>query len=204
VNCQDFILEIPNFINSDYCKVYVEYFHKMQSLNLAYSRQQANDGRSHQKQDTTAFLMAPEIFLRADNPLNAQFVDQLWKAYDSYADHFSILRDTATSSIQSVRLQKTEPGEGYHVWHFETMRKSTADRHLSWMLYLNDVAEGGETEFLYQKRRVAPRQGTLLIWPSGFTHTHRGNPPLTEVKYILTGWFEYNHQELHATINKRN
>jgi hypothetical protein len=172
----------------------------MQSLFLVHNRKQDKDGLIHQKQDTTAFLFSPEMFLRSDNPLNTQFIEQLWKAYDSYADQFSILRDAATSNIQSIRLQKTEPGEGYHIWHFETMRRTTSGRHLSWMLYLNDITQGGETEFLYQKRRVSPKQGTLLIWPSGFTHTHRGNPPLTEVKYALTGWFEYN-QENHAIIS---
>jgi len=24
-----------------------------------------------------------------------------------------------------------------------------------------------------------------------FTHTHRGNPPLSNTKYIMTGWLEY-------------
>ena len=59
------------------------------------------------------------------------------------------------------------------------------------MIYLNDVEEGGETEFLYQSIRVAPKAGTLLIWPAGFTHTHRGNPPLSGDKYIATGWVQY-------------
>ena len=58
------------------------------------------------------------------------------------------------------------------------------------MLYLNSVTEGGETEFLYQKRRIKPQQGRLLIFPAGFTHTHRGNPPLSGNKYILTSWVE--------------
>jgi len=39
--------------------------------------------------------------------------------------------------------------------------------------------------------RVKPKQGTLLIWPAAFTHTHRGNPPLSNVKYITTGWIEF-------------
>jgi hypothetical protein len=58
------------------------------------------------------------------------------------------------------------------------------------MLYLNDVEEGGETEFLYLKKRIKPQQNRLLIWPAGFTHTHRGNPPLSNNKYIITGWVE--------------
>ena len=58
------------------------------------------------------------------------------------------------------------------------------------MLYLNSVTEGGETEFLYQKRRIKPQQGRLVIFPAGFTHTHRGNPPLSGDKYILTSWVE--------------
>ena len=56
------------------------------------------------------------------------------------------------------------------------------------MLYLNDIDEGGETEFLYQHKRVPPKAGTIVIWPTGFSHTHRGNPPLSNTKYIVTGW----------------
>ena len=58
------------------------------------------------------------------------------------------------------------------------------------MIYLNTIEEGGETEFLYLKKREKPVEGKLLIFPAGFTHTHRGNPPLKGDKYILTSWLE--------------
>ena len=65
-------------------------------------------------------------------------------------------------------------------------------RSLAWIIYLNDVPEGeGETEFLYQGLRVTPKQGTLVMWPAQFTHTHRGNPVYNCTKYIATGWIEY-------------
>ena len=44
------------------------------------------------------------------------------------------------------------------------------------MVYLNDVTEGGETEFLYQKCRFKPKK-MWIVWPAQFTHVHRGNPP---------------------------
>ena len=80
---------------------------------------------------------------------------------------------------------------GYHIWHHETDRRETSNRVLAWTVYLNDVAEGGETEYLYQHLRIKPTTGTFVIWPAGFTHTHRGNPPLSNDKYIMTGWIEY-------------
>ena len=58
------------------------------------------------------------------------------------------------------------------------------------MMYLNTVEEGGETEFLYLAKRFKPVRGRVLIWPAGFTHVHRGNPPLTGEKYIATSWLE--------------
>jgi len=66
-----------------------------------------------------------------------------------------------------------------------------ASRLIAWSLYLNDIDLGGETEFLYLKRRINAKAGRLVIWPAGFTHTHRGNPPLSNDKYILTGWLEF-------------
>ena len=56
---------------------------------------------------------------------------------------------------------------------------------------MNDVEEGGELEFLHQNLRFKPRKGDFLIWPAHFTHMHRGNPPISNTKYIATGWYEW-------------
>ena len=89
----------------------------------------------------------------------------------------------------NVNLQKTSPTEGYHVFHAENHAWLAVDRTLAWMVYINTVPEGGETEWLYQKKKVSPEKGTVVIWPGGFTHLHRGNPPMTD-KYIATGWYQ--------------
>ena len=58
-------------------------------------------------------------------------------------------------------------------------------------VYLNDVEEGGETEFLVQSKRVAPKKGRVVIFPTTYTHYHSGNPPLSGDKYILNMWAQY-------------
>lgn len=88
-----------------------------------------------------------------------------------------------------IKFQRTEPTQGYHVWHSENSSPTYKGRDLVWTVYLNDIEEGGETEFLYQRRRVSAKKGSVLIFPASFTHTHRGNPPLSGVKYIATGWW---------------
>ena len=59
------------------------------------------------------------------------------------------------------------------------------------MLYLNSLEpdNAGETEFLYQQKRIAPKENTMIIWPAAYTHTHRGNPVHNAYKYVITGWF---------------
>ncbi len=96
-------------------------------------------------------------------------------------------QNTFVSSV--TLIQKTEPTQGYHSFHTENSTYDLYCRSMAWMTYLNDVKEGGETEFLYQKMKVKPKKGTTLIWPGGYTHMHRGNPPM-EDKYIATGWYQ--------------
>ena len=93
-----------------------------------------------------------------------------------------------------VKIQKTEPGGGFHHWHCEDSQPDirVTTRKLVWTLYLNDVEEGGETEFLHQSLRVKPEKGKLAIFPASFTHMHRGNPPLSNTKYIATGWINHD------------
>ena len=89
----------------------------------------------------------------------------------------------------TLKIQKTLPKQGYHIWHVE--HGPTYDnmkRVLAFTIYLNDIEEGGETEFLNQSIRVKPKTGRIVIWPAGFPYVHRGNPPLEGEKYILTSW----------------
>jgi hypothetical protein len=100
----------------------------------------------------------------------------------------------------SINLQRYTAGEGgYPYWHCELYpRDANADtlhRTLLWTVYLNDGFEEGETEFLYQRRKVVPRTGSVLVAPTAFTHTHRGNRPVGGDKYIATSWILFNRAE---------
>jgi len=100
----------------------------------------------------------------------------------------------------AINLQWYAAGEGgYPYWHCELYPRDaqaeTLHRHLLWTLYLNDGFDAGETEFLFQGRKVQPRTGDLLIAPTAFTHTHRGNRPEGGDKFIATSWILFNRAE---------
>ncbi|MDN4037568.1 2OG-Fe(II) oxygenase [Massilia sp. YIM B02443] len=100
----------------------------------------------------------------------------------------------------TINLQKyLQNSGGYHHWHSEIYPQNASceslHRVLLWMFYLNDVEDGGETEFMYQGRRIAPKKGRLVIAPAGFTHTHKGNVAKSGDKYIATSWILYQRAE---------
>ena len=105
------------------------------------------------------------------------------------------------TNLQQYKRQKG----GYFYYHSEFYphpndpEQDSLHRVLLWMFYLNDVSDGGETEFYFQQKKLVPKQGTLVIAPAFFTHTHRGNRPESGDKYILTSWLMYRKaQELYG------
>lgn len=103
--------------------------------------------------------------------------------------------------VGEVNVQRYARGRGgYHHFHSEVMPLlddggEALHRVLFFQVYLNDVDEGGETEFLHQRRVVRPRRGRLLIAPAGFTHTHKGHVPRSGDKLILTSWLLFQRAE---------
>lgn len=100
----------------------------------------------------------------------------------------------------SINLQRYRAGSGgYPYWHCELFPRSPdaeqLHRHVLWTIYLNDGFREGETEFLYQQRKIVPKTGSLLIAPAAFTHTHRGNTPQGGDKYIATSWVLFQRAE---------
>ena len=89
-----------------------------------------------------------------------------------------------------LKMKSIKPGGGFHDWHYESGKDQPA-RKVVIQMYLNDIDEAGETEFLYQNKRFAPKKNRLLVWPADWSHTHRGNPPIgSTTKYSLTTWIQ--------------
>ena len=124
-----------------------------------------------------------------DDDLCDAFNPHLTNAIKEYENQYKILKDLSSYSIiENPRIQYYIKGSGFKNWHCE--RGAHLNRMLVWMVYLNDVEDGG-TEFKYQKIKVPARKGLFLMWPPDFTHTHRGIISHTKEKYILTGWLGY-------------
>ena len=140
------------------------------------------------------FLLAGSISLMyTDNKGQLQTLE--YKDVEQMDDATLTNYISAVYRLGSVNMQKYLKNQGgYFHWHSEHYphpadpHQDSLHRTLLWMFYLNDVEEGGETEFYYQKLKSKPRQGTLVIAPASFTHSHRGNMPVSNNKYIFTSW----------------
>lgn len=194
VEITDFIGVFDNAFSKDFCQRTMVFFENANEAGLCYTRQQEN-GITRSQKDDQAMMMTEELSytLNATKALSKEFVDFFWPHFAEYAKkkYYSI-SESCDLRIDELKIQKTNVGQGFHAWHFEQGNKFTGDRICAFQLYLNDVEDGGETEFLYYPRRIKPVQGRLIIWPGTYTHTHRGNPPLTNTKYVITSWVVFD------------
>jgi hypothetical protein len=132
-----------------------------------------------------------------DGELLKLYFEELNLVLNSYVEIFPYCNYYSPYTIiQPVNIQHYAPGEAFYAWHSERTgaNEPFASRHLVFMTYLNDVTDGGETEWIHQNFKIKPEKGLTVIWPTDWTYTHRGLPSLTENKYIVTGWFNYVNQ----------
>ncbi len=85
-------------------------------------------------------------------------------------------------------VEKLDPGQGF-AWHIDSGPVGTARRFLSALTYLNNVDEGGFTEFPLQNTKLKPEQGMIVLFPPYWMFPHRGAPPTKETKYKMTCYF---------------
>ena len=100
--------------------------------------------------------------------------------------------------VPLFNIQHYAPGEGFKAWHCDWSTASDAtepnNRVLAWILYCNDVADGG-TEFAWQQRCVDAIAGQLALFPAGISHVHRGQISHSASKTIATGWINAGTQK---------
>ena len=188
VSINNFIGVYDNYITEDECNKAIKLYEDQNKFNNTVNRIGGEQSSILQKQDQQ-FFAAPfnlNVWWESLKPMMFNF-DIAWNHYikntgadDAYGVPFH---------FTDLKIQKTLPTEGYHVWHIEHGKGfENEPRAFVFSIYLNDVEDGGETEFLHFSKRVKPKTGRIVIWPAAFPYVHRGNPPLSGEKYILTSW----------------
>jgi hypothetical protein len=194
----DFIGVWENFVPSYFCDELISLFDKIEHDYQAMALSRLNEDVRNSVWDGSAQFSRKNLG-RKDKQILLQYAEQsmaytanqyLVSCFHDYCKTYGQLQEVPMFN-PDMKLQKTVKGGGYHVWHHEAADFESNHRQLVWMIYLNDLddTQGGETEFLYQHRRIKPTKGTVVIWPAGLTHVHKGNTVLDGEKYILTGWY---------------
>ena len=192
---KDFIGVYDGYIPDEACDQAIELFNKYQEFNKVFSRFTSEGSTQDIKNDKQLFC-GPDVLTNEEFNINKLKI--LMINFDMALRHYytetNIKKYTAENiTTDHVKIQKTIPSQGYHIWHVEhNPGREMEKRVLAYTIYLNTVEDGGETEFLHQSQRVKPVKGRIVIWPAGFPYVHRGNPPLSGEKYIVTSWINYN------------
>ena len=189
VNINNFIGTYDNYISQEECNKVIKFYEDQNKFNNTINRLEFENSPIIQKQDQTYFAVPNnmDVWWKELKSLIVNF-DMAWKHYEKNVGALESYGQD-TFHYTQLKIQKTLPTEGYHVWHLEHQKGFQNEcRAFVYSIYLNDVKEGGETEFLHFSKRVKPKTGRIVIWPAGFPYVHRGNPPLSGKKYIITSW----------------
>ena len=178
------------FINKNICDNLINYFNSHKSLQKIGK---ISDTKLISKVDKN-FKECRQISIDKDNYENPflEYRVELQNTLENFFKKYYYSSKMLSFGLnENYNLQFYKKNQGFKKWHFEDGHNLDKDRRLVFMTYLNDVDDGG-TEFKYQNIISPAKKGLTIIWPAGWTHTHKGQISKTKEKYIVTGWYSLN------------
>lgn len=195
----DFISEFPSIISREFCTRLIakfDHYEKHPAGNIRVVDKFASDGGAPgdvRSKEARVIYLNPED-LQATDP---EFLDmiqfcnrQIGQCVVEYIKSFQIIKP-APIQVDQIDFMKYEKDEGFYGQHIDAGSRALQHRVLSFVLYLNDVDEGGETDFPLQRRRVKPQAGKLSIFPSSFCFVHGSTVAVSGPKYVLVAFSSY-------------
>ena len=176
------------FIDEKICDDLVNFFNNLDSTHKGPGTIN-DDVIDKDKKDSIDFAFIEQKHFKNFLPYREELIKVLQKYKLKYPECDNV---QPYGMYENTNIQYYKKGSGFKSWHNERASgiHPVNKRHLVFMTYLNDVNNGG-TEFKLQNLITPAKKGLTLIWPTDWTHTHRGVISNTQDKYIITGWFSY-------------
>lgn len=177
---------IDNFLTKEECDKIIEDINNSDLVNSStYSASQSTVPKiSNYRTSQTCYFKNSEFIKQIESRIckvigiNNRFSEQIQGQKYSIGQEFK--RHTDYFDLKVLEENKTIKGQ--RTWTF--------------MIYLNDVEEGGYTSFPYAYASTAPKSGRAVIWNNLINKdvnefsSHCGMPIIKGEKYILTQWFK--------------
>jgi hypothetical protein len=122
-----------------------------------------------------------------------------YKKENNYGKEYHHLEEKLIQ-VNNFMIQRYEQNKGKYVYHHDSSNESKQSRAVTYLWYLNDVTEGGETDFFGGSFQVKPETGKLLLFPACWSYPHRGTMPISSSKYIVTGWLYTENRKVEVRI----
>jgi|TARA_B110001452_G_C15069487_1_gene373273 hypothetical protein len=185
----------PNFIGSwnlednDMCENIIKFFDE----NISLQQKGITDSGVNEKiKKTIDITINPDSLKEPKYFLFNEYFKKLNECFIDYKEEYKFIKTFLKKAhIGHFNIQKYSPGDHFSRLHSERTGISNLHRIFAWMTYLNDVQDGGTTDFDYYGISVKPETGKTLIWPAEWTHAHTGSILNSGSKYIITGWIHF-------------
>ena len=180
----DYIYEKENSLEPQLCKKIIEIFENSEKKYDGVSQ----SGLHKNIKDTIDlhFTFEKEAFLDIDNIIYTELNKNLYFYIDKLNQKCLTLNYMSFTD-SGFNIQKYNKNEGKYIYHNDSSITKDNVRIITYLWYLNDVEEGGETEF-FGNYKIKPKCGKLVIFPACWTFPHCGLIPKSNDKYIVTGW----------------
>ena len=185
----------PNFIgaynieNDSLCEKIVSFFEENKDLQ---SQGAVGDGVDEKIKKSTDITIYPNNLKEEKFFLFKDYLNSLNQCYQDYRETYPFLKKFIKKvDLGYFNIQKYLPGGHFAELHSQRTSLQNLHRLFAWMTYLNDVDDGGTTDFDYFDIKVKPEKGKTLIWPAEWTHAHTGSILKSGKKYIITGWMHF-------------
>lgn len=185
----------PHFIGSwkmkdvKICEDIIDFFEDNPKLQ---EQGQTGAGIDEKVKKSTDITIYPNKLAKSEYNLFNNYFKHLHECFTDYKEQYSFLKTFVKKiHIGPFNIQKYLSGDHFSKLHSERTDMATLHRLFAWMTYLNDVEDGGTTDFDYYDLKIKPECGKTLIWPAEWTHAHTGSILKSGKKYIITGWLHF-------------
>jgi len=183
----DYIRTYDDVVDANFCDNAVELFESDESVQEKIDREQrptfteVNISQQYLKKNT--------VWMETNVLVQQAYV----QCVSEYLDEMDLGPDFPSKyAFEEFRLKRYVAGtDDEFKDHVDVQDYFSARRFLVCFLYLNDVKDGGNTEFPKLDHTIQPKRGRMLVFPSNWMYRHAGRPVIRGTKYILGTYLHY-------------